>query len=81
MIIEKAVDLFSSMIGVFSEERARYHMRKREEFDKAVDDARNARFPIFNRDRIALAEQARDRYLVAFRGEFDLELKKLKEGK
>tara|TARA_R110000782_G_scaffold183574_2_gene273875 strand:+ start:993 stop:1244 length:252 start_codon:yes stop_codon:yes gene_type:complete len=67
-------------MGIFSDERRRHFSKELLEKDQEVKDQENARFPDYNDDKLALAREALESFLVAYQSEFDVELKKLKAG-
>lgn len=50
------------------------------ELDQEVKDQENARFPDYNDDKLALAKEKLDTFLIAYKTEFDAEVKKIKAG-
>lgn len=69
-------ELFLITLKIFSEERARHFMGEYHDLLKEYDDARNASHPAYNRDRIALAEQALNRFFSAYSKELEIEMNK-----
>ena len=75
-MLKSLTELFTSTLNVFSDERRRHFSSQYQEKQKALHDAQNAFAPDYNRDRIALAEESLERFLMAYAKEFDAELSK-----
>lgn len=56
---------------IFTDERRRYFSKKLLEHHQKVNDLENARHPDYNDDKIALAKEERDAFLVSYKTEFD----------
>lgn len=65
---------------IFSDERRRQLSKELREKEELVKLEENARFPDYNGDRLALAEEALDTWLLAYESEYDTELKKQETG-
>jgi hypothetical protein len=62
---------------VFLDERRKQLSRELEEKYSRVQKEKNKRFPNFNNDRLALAEQDLNAFLLAFEKEFGERLEKI----
>lgn len=64
-------------MGIFSEERKRHFSKELTEKYEEVKLQENARFPDYNDDKIALAQEDLDTFLLAYGEEFSKEVDKL----
>ena len=81
-MLKSFINLFTSSLTVFSEERRRSLSRDFEDLLQKVDAEEAKRFPHFNRDRLYRAQKNLENFMAAYQKEFDLEMgliaKKLK---
>ena len=61
---------------IFNDERRRHLSKKLKEKYEEVQKEQNARYPDYNGDRLALAEQALEIFLISYKTEYNLEIKK-----
>jgi hypothetical protein len=61
---------------IFSDERRRHLSKELNEKDTLVKKEENLRFPDYNGDRLALAKEDLDSWLLSYEAEYDIELKK-----
>lgn len=73
---ETILKLLLGGMHIFSDERRRHFSKELLEKYQAVQTEENARFPDFNGDKLALAKQDLDIFLVAYKTEFEMEVKK-----
>jgi len=70
------LELLLGGMHIFSDERRRHFSKELMEKDAEVKRQENARYPDYNGDKLALAKEELDTFLVAYKTEFDIELKK-----
>lgn len=61
---------------IFSDERRRHFAKELMEKDALVKKEENLRFPDYNGDRLALAKEDLDSFLLGYQTEQDAEIKK-----
>jgi len=79
-MVKLILELILSSTEIFSDERRRHFSKELMELDQEVKDQENARFPDYNDDKLALAKEKLDTFLIAYKTEFDAEVKKIKAG-
>lgn len=61
---------------IFTAERRRHFSKELKEKVAEVKKQENARYPDYNGDKLGLAEEDLETFLLAYESEYDLELKK-----